>query len=186
MGSTDVTDVLARTVVMESVESLHEHEANPRQGDVGMVVDLIESNGYLVPVVAQTSTRRVIDGNHRLQAARHLGMTEIPVSWVDVDDATALRHLLGSNRASDSAAYDDQSLAALLTDLATTSGLDGTGWDNDSLDSLLADLNTPVDPEPSATTYEVSDEHECPECGHRWSDRPKGRLLSRAFAASGT
>lgn len=138
----DIPPVLATTIVSERVDSLREHPQNPRQGDLGAVIEAITTNGYIVPVVAQTSTRIVIDGNHRLKAARSLGMVEIPVVWVDVDDETSLRHLLAANRTNDLASWDETALAAILTDLAqqTTAGLAGTGYDGVALDALLADL----------------------------------------------
>lgn len=119
------------------------------------------------PVIAQRSTRQVLAGNHRLLAARELGMTEIPVVWVDVDDERALRILLADNRTSDLGYYDDGALAALLTDLAqqTDDALAGTAWDGNELDRLLADLSTEMDPpkyaglshdERKAVQYDVS------------------------------
>ena len=185
-----MTEILGRKIVMEQVVSLSEHPANPRQGDLGALVETITENGYIVPVVAQTSSRYVIDGNHRLKAARQLGMTEIPVVWVDVDDDRALRHLLAANRLNDLAMYEDSALVALLTDLAqsTSEGLAGSGWDGDALDQLLADLATPVvgPPEPNgAQPPEADDEITCPACGAQFTLGVERSLLSRAFRASG-
>lgn len=138
----------------EQVDSLTEWPGNPRTGDVGAICEAITANGYIVPVIVQKSSRRVFDGNHRLKAARALGMKTIPVVWADVDDDTALRHLLAANRLNDLAGYEEPQLAALLSDLAANSakGLAGTGFDGDALDELLADLaalsNPATDPGP--------------------------------------
>lgn len=162
----------AQAVVMESPAKLIEHPRNPRQGDVGAVVESIEANGYMAPIVVQKSTRQVIDGNHRLKAAVALGMDKVPVVWVDVDDDTALRYLLAANRTADLAAYDDNALVDLLKELAAGPGLGGTGYQDDDLDALVADLATPMpvalarvnDPPLAGSTA-----HRCPSCNATWT-----------------
>lgn len=163
----------AQAVVLEPTESLFEHPRNARQGDVGAIAESIRANGYMAPVIAQRSTRYVIDGNHRLQAATSLGMAQIPTVWVDVDDETALRYLLAANRTNDLAAYDDGALVDLLIGLTDSPvGLAGTGYESDDLDHLVAVLNEPM---PEVLARAVRDplqghtEHRCPGCGHGWT-----------------
>ena len=127
---------------MVSVGDLVVHPNNPRQGDIGSLVQSIETNGWFGSIVVQRSTNRVLAGNHRLMAAQITGMEEIPVYWVDVDDATATRILLADNRTSDLAIYDDSSLAELLSGLADTEvGITGTGYDDSDLEALLFELD---------------------------------------------
>lgn len=132
------------------VDQIQPHPRNARQGDVGAIHESIASNGFYGAVVAQRSTGYILAGNHRWMAACAAGASEIPVTWVDVDDDRALRILLADNRTNDIASYDDNALADLLTELAQTPlGLDGTGFDGDALDELLADLGR-EDTTPSA------------------------------------
>jgi hypothetical protein len=124
--------------------ALNVHPDNPRQGDIGAIIQSIEANGWYGTLVAQVSTGNVLAGNHRLQAAMHCGLDRVPVHWVDVDDDTARRILIADNRTSDLASYDDAFLAELLGNIATSEeGLLGTGWDGDDLDLLLQDLDMP-------------------------------------------
>ena len=116
------------------------HPSNPRQGDIGAIIQSIEANGWYGTLVAQISTGYVLAGNHRLQAARHCGIDRVPVHWVDVDDDTANRILLADNRTTDLATYDNSLLADLLVEMGKTGNLEGTGYDGDDLDDLLADL----------------------------------------------
>ena len=136
-----------------AVSKLHLHPDNPRQGDVGAIVESIEANGWYGTLVAQKSTGRVLAGNHRLQAAQALDMKEVPVYWVDVEDNEAQRILLAHNRTSDLATYDDNILADLLKDMALNqeNGLTGTGYDGDDLDDLLADISVVDKPEKEMT-----------------------------------
>lgn len=123
-----------------AIGELKPHPSNPRQGDVGAIIQSIEANGWYGTLVAQISTGHVLAGNHRLQAAIHCGLDRVPVHWVDVDDDTAHRILLADNRTTDLATYDEHALADLLVEMGNTGNLDGTGYDGDDLDALLAEL----------------------------------------------
>ena len=119
--------------------TLELHPENPRQGDIGAIVTSIEQNGWYGTLIAQKKSRRVLAGNHRLQAALALDMKEVPVYWVDVDDTEAQRILLADNRVSDLATWDDSILVGLLEGLANDGELLGSGYDGDDLDALLYD-----------------------------------------------
>ena len=149
------------------VSTLIRHPLNPREGDIGAIAASIERNGWFGTVVVQRSTNYVLAGNHRLEAARMLGFSKVPVYWVDVDDDTAKRILLADNRTSDLASYNIDQLADILKDLAIADDLDGTGWDGDDIDTLLHTANKmPMDyPEPANVFH-----HKCPSCGYRWTD----------------
>ena len=123
------------------VDDLRLHEANPRDGDVPAIEESIRENGFYGALIVQRSSGKVLVGNHRLQAARNLGMASVPVFYVDVSEERALRILLADNRTNDLAGYNDDALAELLEHLATTDDeLAGTGYDNSALDELLDDL----------------------------------------------
>jgi hypothetical protein len=120
------------------IDDLIRHPDTPRRGDIPAISASIEVNGWYGAVVAQSSTRHVLAGNNRMEAARRLGMTDLPVHWLDVDDATARRIMLADNRTSDLATYDDEVLVQLLAAAAADDDLFGTGFDGDDLDALLA------------------------------------------------
>ena len=127
------------------IGTLKHHPKNPRKGDVKSITESIEHNGFYGVVVAQKSTGYVLAGNHRMMAAKAAGLDSLPVAYVDVDDATALKILLADNRTNDLATYDNTELAELLADVSNTIGLDGTGFDEAFLDGLIGELaNTPT------------------------------------------
>jgi 3'-phosphoadenosine 5'-phosphosulfate sulfotransferase (PAPS reductase)/FAD synthetase len=147
-------DVVAGERAMVAIDSIRPHPRNPRQGDVGAIVESIKANGFYAPCIVQQSSGRILAGNHRWLAARELGMAEVPVIWVDCDDDRALRILLADNRTSDLAAYDDNKLAELLQEIqAETGDLLGTGFDGDALDALLADLGLTGNDEPEPERF---------------------------------
>ena len=127
------------------IDDLIRHPETPRRGDIPAISASIEVNGWYGAVVAQSSTRHVLAGNNRMEAARRLGMTDLPVHWLDVDDATARRIMLADNRTSDLATYDDAVLVQLLEAAAADDDLFGSGYDGDDLDDLLADIAGDID-----------------------------------------
>lgn len=128
------------THLLLPIDQVTRHPANPREGDVDAIVESIEANGYIAPVVVQKSTGYILAGNHRYDALLALDATEIPVIQVDIDDVAAKRYLLADNRTSDLGRYNEQVLIDLLLELADTpTGLLGTGYTQDALEALLTD-----------------------------------------------
>jgi hypothetical protein len=105
----------------------------------------------------QRSSGHVLAGNHTLKAAKALGWKEIAATFVDCDDDRALRILLADNRTNDLATYDDNALADLLKELATSDlGFIGSGYDGDDLDRILQDLaHEGIEPSESMFTQKV-------------------------------
>jgi ParB-like chromosome segregation protein Spo0J len=129
------------------LDELETHPQNPRRGNVDVIAESIDANGFYGAVIVQKATGYVLAGNHRLQAARAAGAEKVPAIVLDVDDETATRILLADNRTNDAAGYDDAALAELLGGLET---LHGTGFTDDDL-AALADGTPAVDlPPPPA------------------------------------
>lgn len=144
-----------KRIELVDIDSIHPHPRNPREGDVGAVVESFRSHGFFGTLVCQASTRTILVGNHRWKAAKAIGsIPKVPVAWVDCDDEEALRILLVDNRTSDLASYDNPALADLLKELLPTEmSLDGTGYDLDALDDLnrlLGDMPTGPSPDGGA------------------------------------
>lgn len=125
------------------IDSLEPHPQNVNEGDIGAVADSIDALGFYGACLVQESSGLIIAGKHRWLAARENNEEAIPALFVDVDDDTALRIMLGDNRHARLGHDEPQSLADLLTYLAseTPRGLAGTGFDGDDLDELLSELD---------------------------------------------
>lgn len=154
-----------------SIETLELHPDNPRQGDIGAITTSISENGWFGTIVAQVSTRRVLAGNHRLQAAKIAGLTTIPVFWVDCDDTQAQKILLADNRMSDLASWDEPYLADMLTLLSQQGEIAGTGFDVQDIEDILAASGETEKPEREPLT--------CPKCGAEVPLGGKGGKRSR-------
>lgn len=143
---------MAKPVTIESREyemvaaaELVLHPRNPRKGNLAAVRQSIERNGFVGALVANRRTRHVLAGNHRLMAARDLGLSEVPVIWVDVPPSREVRILLADNRASDLGAYDDAALVALLQEAAQDGALADTLFTTVDLHNLIGPDNAEVD-----------------------------------------
>lgn len=137
---------IAQEFCDEPLDRVRPHPRNPRRGDVAAIRRSIRANGWYGAVAAQKSTGYILAGNHRYLAARREGADRLPVVWLDVDDAAAMRILLADNRASDLAHQDDDALADLLREIAEETGsLAGTGYDGSDLEALLEKLDANLD-----------------------------------------
>jgi DNA modification methylase len=133
------------TVEEVPIDSLRPDPANPRRiGDDEL--DALERSlrqfGFVQPVLVRREDSVVIGGHQRLVAARRLGLTTIPVTWLDVSVEQA--RLLGLALNKISGSWDEQLLARLLADLGATPELDLTlsGFGEDEIRDLLRSLET--------------------------------------------
>lgn len=120
------------------------HPANPNEGDVGLLCEVLDENGFGGAVLAQEKTGILIDGETRWRSAHETGLTTLPVIYLDVDDDTRDRLLAEYNETTRRGRNDESKLLALLTGLAgTPKGLAGTAFDGDHVDDLRQMLNPP-------------------------------------------
>lgn len=124
------------------ITQLKGHEKNPRQGNIEVVMESLQTFGQYRPILANQRNKTIIAGHHTWLAARRLGWTEISVAWVDVDDDTHKRIMLMDNRSADLGTYDDTILAELFRDLGDFTA---TGYDEDEVASILANVGSDLD-----------------------------------------
>jgi ParB-like chromosome segregation protein Spo0J len=80
------------------LDSLRPADSPRRDGiDAAHVQALAEAAEELPPILVQRSTRRVIDGMHRLAAARRNGQVEVGVRFVDCGDEDACALAVATN-----------------------------------------------------------------------------------------
>ena len=116
------------------INEIQVHPMNPREGDIGSIIESLTHMGQYRPIVANKRTRHIVSGNHTYQAAVQLGWEKIAVHWIDVDEIEEIKILIVDNRTSDLATYDPQELNKLLT----TTNLKGTGFSPEEVAEILA------------------------------------------------
>jgi ParB-like chromosome segregation protein Spo0J len=124
-------------ILMEDINDVGQHPDNPSSGDIDAIATSIEVVGMYRPVYAQRSTGHIVAGNTTYAACLSLDATQIPVVWLDIDDETALRILLGDNQLARLALLDQGLLGPLLEQLMESDlALLGTGYSSSALPEL--------------------------------------------------
>jgi len=109
-------------------------------------------------------------------AAISLGLETVPVVLFNGTDAQALRLMVADNELSRGAEDSEETLAALLGEIAESYGdLRGTGWSEDALAELVAEIEDAEHEEveipeefPEYDPEGMEFEHECPKCAYQW------------------
>jgi 16S rRNA G966 N2-methylase RsmD len=146
------------TVQMVKVEDLVPWERNPRHNDAAAerLAYTIQEQGWTTPILVQRESGRIIGGHTRLKAAMKIGLTEVPVIHLDVEDRQADAIAIADNRLGEIAEWDNDELARLLEEIEADGGdLLAIGYNDadwaellDSLDEEGAFDELPGDVEP--------------------------------------
>jgi len=128
------SESLPADVETVSVNEIKTHPLNPREGDIGAIIDSLSTMGQYRPIVVNRPTKHCVSGNHTLQAAVQLGWEKIAVHWIEVDDIEEIKILIVDNRTSDLATYDSGDLNKLLT----STSIKGTGFSREEVVEILA------------------------------------------------
>ena len=126
------------------IERLRPDPANPRKiadAELEALTRSMREFGFVQPVIALRSDSTVVGGHQRLLAARKLGMTQVPVVYVDLTLEQARVLNLALNKISGS--WDDELLAHMVADLSTVSDIDLSlsGFGEDGLAKLMKSLD---------------------------------------------
>lgn len=125
------------------LDQLRPDPANPRrisEEDFDALERSIRQFGFVEPVIARREDATVIGGHQRLLAARRIGLTAVPVIWLDISAEEA--RLLGLALNKISGSWDDALLARLLVELQSVPDLDLSlsGFGEDEMKELLRRL----------------------------------------------
>lgn len=117
-----------------AINEISIHPLNPREGDVGQIIESLKAMGQYRPLVVNKRTKHILSGNHTYQGALALGWEKIAVHWIDVDEVEEIRILIVDNRTSDLATYDPAELNKLLTSTV----INGTGFTREDVMEILS------------------------------------------------
>lgn len=149
----DSTDSASRESAAEwvPIEDLTPWDDNPRLNDgkpVEKVAASIKRFGFASPIIARKADGQVIAGHTRLKAAISLGLTTVPVRYLDIDPADAHLLALADNRTGEFAEWDTGKLQDVMSDFSFDD-IELAGWDQSDLDKMAADIAGGDDTEPA-------------------------------------
>ena len=143
------------------IEALRPWEGNPRvmpEVELGKLARSIREFGLVEPLVVRRSDQLVIGGHQRLAAARQLGLSQVPVVYVELDDAQAKALNLSLNKIGGE--FDLPKLGELLEELRELPDFDETlsGFDAGEIEDLLAELEREAMPAPYEESFDLAAE----------------------------
>jgi hypothetical protein len=129
-------------------DRLHVYQRNARRhppSQIGQISSSIQAFGFINPILADAQNV-VVAGHGRLQAARELGLTKVPVIRVShLSDTEIQAYRLADNKIAENSSWDDALLRielGELVELETTEPLSfdmpTLGFDTPELDILLS------------------------------------------------
>ncbi len=124
---------------MIAISKLKPWGNNPRKNDaaVGRVAESIRKFGFANPILARKENFEIISGHTRLAAAKLLGLKEVPVRLLDLNEHDAHLLALADNKLGEIAEWDDDLLGALLKDMSIGEA-SFAGWDPDELGKFVS------------------------------------------------
>jgi DNA modification methylase len=138
------SDLAEPAAVCVPIGELRPWIGNPRKNSdaVKAVADSIRKFGFGAPIIARQADSQIIGGHTRLQAARRLGLTHVPVCYLDLSAEDAQLLALADNTLGEIAEWDEGMLARILEELkAANADLSASGFDPAEIDRLLAELS---------------------------------------------
>src|SRR5208282_2027310 len=131
---------LPTTALTPAVDNPRKH---PR-AQVWAIAKSIEAFGFTAPLLVDKNLQ-VIAGHGRLEAAKLLGLTCVPVISLDhLTEAEALAYRLADNKLADRSTWDDAKVAAQLkklTELALDFEIEATGFELPEIDLRIQSLD---------------------------------------------
>lgn len=126
------------------IEGLTPHPKNPRQNDeaVSQIARSIERFGFTSPIIAREQDKTIIAGHTRWKAAQKIGLSKVPVIFVNLSVVDAELLMIADNKLGEKAEWDTDKLSELLTELREQGeDLDVLGFDDGELEDLLDSLD---------------------------------------------
>jgi ParB-like chromosome segregation protein Spo0J len=160
------------------LEKIVPNPRNPNQhppSQVALLAKVIAHQGWRSPIVVSRRSGFIVSGHGRFEAAKALGLSQVPVDYQDFKtDADEWAHLVADNRIAELAEVDANGIRELLSELkAEDFDLDLAGFDVSALEVLLAEPQEPEPPEDFKPVDEdLPTEYQCPKCQYRWSGKP--------------
>lgn len=150
---------------MEDIVNLVPHPQNPNKHSdkqIALLAKVIRHTGWRSPIIVSKKTGFVIAGHGRLEAAKLLEVTEVPIEEQTFkNEAEEYAHLIADNRIAELSNLSADLTLDILKKLKEDDSydLELTGYTDDEFEALL-DLHSPLSHEDSAEDTSIADKKE--------------------------
>ena len=157
----------AQNIELMPLDQLRPYDRNARlhtQQQIQQIAKSIAAFGFNNPILI-SSDQGIIAGHGRLEAARYMGLENVPVIVLDhLSEKERRAYILADNRLSDLSQWDEATLNAEVEALqATDLDLDAIGWTDEELEEMLAGLDELEGPEPEPAPVSLAADESEPE-----------------------
>ena len=162
------------TINHQRVDALTPYAQNARTHSIKQIrqiADSIEKFGWTNPVLVD-GTGGVIAGHGRIEAAKLLGLDEVPTILLDNLTSAEIRaYIIADNKLAENAGWDREMLALELQgliELDTDFDITITGFEMPEIDILIGELEIAEEDDPADEVPEVSDGPPVTRAGDIW------------------
>lgn len=162
------------SIVYRQINELRPYQYNARTHSDDQVAEIarsIQTVGWTIPILID-ETDQIMAGHGRWEAAKRLGMEQVPtILRDDMTPDERRAYIIADNKLAENAGWD-QSLLGFELQALTDAGFDTSliGFTEIEIKKLIgsADLDPPEDW--SEKGEDLPTDHECPKCGYKWSE----------------
>ena len=122
------------------ISILVENPRNPRVNDqaVESVAKSIKRFGFSSPIIARRANNMIIAGHTRYKASIKIGLSTVPVRYLDLDPADADLLMIADNKIGEKADWNNDLLSEILTEMNGYGlELDVLGFSEEELSNLI-------------------------------------------------
>lgn len=146
---------------------------NPRSNEkaVKSVAESINKFGFAAPIIARKEDGRVIAGHTRLKAAALLGLTKVPVRYVDLGVEESNLLALADNKLGEIAEWEIPKLKGILEQYAgdVVATMTPLGWSEKEIEKIMSSVPKVEDLREEQPTM---------------PDSPNSKTLARSYSIS--
>jgi len=136
-----------RQISFCAITELTPHPRNPRKhnrAQIRAIAKSIKTFGFTAPVLVDRNGR-ILAGHGRWEAAKFLGLTHVPVVFLDhLTEAQANAYMLADNKLTDRSSWDDVMVATQLkelSELVLDFDIEATGFEAPEIDFRIQSLD---------------------------------------------
>lgn len=120
------------------IDKLHQWKKNPRnnKATIDKVASSIQRFGFASPIIVRKEDNTIIAGHTRYLASKKLGLSSVPVRYMDLSPTDAELLALADNKIQESSTWDDDKLREIVSEL-TSEELSHSGFSPDELELLI-------------------------------------------------
>lgn len=149
--TSDGIDVYCAHTQLVETDKLVENPRNPNTHppeQIKALARVISVQGWRQPITVSTRSGFIIKGHGRLQAAKQLNATQVPVDYqAYADEASEWADMVADNRIAELSSMDNTVLRELMKELDAMGGdLELTGYSEAEINRLMDEIDT-FDPE---------------------------------------